>query len=93
VIIASILLSPSAEAVSLFGVEVPPLCVFTNLFGLDCFGCGLTRSFTYMGHGDIEGALDLHMLGPFLYVFVAAQVPLRVWRVWNTREDVQAPLR
>jgi hypothetical protein len=50
----------------------------------------LTRSFTYMGHGDIEGAFSLHMLGPFLYVFVAAQVPLRSWRVWKTQEDVGA---
>ena len=81
VVLASVMLSPSAEAVSLWGWEVPPLCLYSNLFGVECFGCGLTRSFTYMGHGDIHGAFDLHALGPLLYLVVLAQVPLRAWRL------------
>lgn len=85
ILVASVLLTPSTEAVFLFGWEVPPLCIFSNLFGVECFGCGLTRSFTYVGHGDIHGALELHTLGPLLYVVVMAQVPLRAWRLWNTR--------
>ncbi len=81
VLLASVMLSPSTEAVFLWGWEVPPLCLYSNLFGVECFGCGLTRSFTYMGHGDIHGAFALHALGPFLYAVVLAQVPLRSWRL------------
>ncbi len=69
----------------MFGWDIPPLCLFSNLTGMDCFGCGLTRSFTYMGHGDVAAAFARHMLGPLFYVLVVAQVPLRTWRLWQTR--------
>ena len=72
----------------MWGWEVPPVCLFTNLFGVECLGCGLTRSFTYMGHGDLHAAVDLHLFGPVLYVLVLAQLPLRVWRLWKTREGI-----
>ena len=85
VVLASVWLSPSPDAVTIFGWEVPPLCLFSNLTGLDCFGCGLTRSFTYVGHGDLESALDLHRLGPIFYLVVLSQLPLRAWRLWKTR--------
>ena len=93
VVLASVVLTPSTEAVSLFGWTVPPLCVFSALFDLECFGCGLTRSFTYMGHGDVRGALELHLLGPILYILVVAQVPLRSWRLWRDRSVGVPPAR
>ncbi len=79
--LASLILDPSDSAVALFGWDVPPLCLWTNLFGVECWGCGLTRSFTFMGHGDLEGAFRLHRLGPALYGFVAGQIPFRLWRL------------
>lgn len=77
----SMILSPSAEALSLFGVEIPPLCMWKRLSGMDCLGCGLTRSFTYMGHGELGRAFELHVLGPVLFVLVASQVPWRLGRL------------
>ena len=85
VILASMVLTPSDGAVSLFGWQVPPLCLFSNLTGIDCLGCGLTRSFTYLGHGDWNSALDRHRLGPIFYVLVLSQLPLRAVRLWRTR--------
>ena len=67
IVAASMVLTPSTQAVSFRGWQVPPLCIFSNLTGLDCFGCGLTRSFTFLGHGDLKSALDLHRLGPIFY--------------------------
>lgn len=90
VVIASMILTPSTEAVALFGWEVPPLCMFSAVVGLDCFGCGLTRSFTYVGHGQFTEAMQLHMLGPALYALVFAQLPLRSWRLWRTRHPIGA---
>lgn len=79
----SVLLQPSDDAVSLFGWSVPPLCLFQNLFGLECWGCGLTRSFTYMGHLEPAMALDRHRMGPVFFLLVVAQIPLRSWRAWR----------
>ena len=89
VVVASVLLTPSTEAVALFGWEVPPLCLFSTVFGTDCFGCGMTRSFTYVGHGQFTEALELHKLGPALYLLVCAQLPLRSWRLWRTRHPIE----
>lgn len=81
VVVASVLLTPSDSAVSLFGFQVPPLCMWKNLTGLDCPGCGLTRSFTYMGHGEISLAFERHRLGPLLYLAVAGLVPWHGWKL------------
>lgn len=81
VVVASTILTPSDSAVHLFGWQLPPLCMFKAWTGMDCPGCGLTRSFTYMGHGALHEAFDRHRLGPLLYVFVGLQVPWRAWKI------------
>lgn len=81
IVVASIILTPGDHAVSLMGVELPPTCTFKRLTGMDCFGCGLTRSFTYMGHGEVRHALSRHMLGPALFIFTTAQIPYRIIQI------------
>lgn len=81
IVVASMVLTPSSEAVHLLGFELPPLCMWKNLTGQDCLGCGLTRSFCYMGHGQIAAAFDLHRLGPAFFAFVAMQLPWRLGRL------------
>lgn len=36
------------------------LCLFKNLFGTECPGCGLTRSFSALVHGDILSAISFN---------------------------------
>lgn len=84
VLVLSSVMTPSDSVLTLFGWPVPPLCVWKNLTGLDCPGCGLTRSFTWMGHGDVVAAFARHRVGPLLYLGVALQLPLRVWRIHRT---------
>ncbi len=83
VVVLSVVLEPAAEAVRLFGWEVPPLCVFKATLGIECWGCGLTRAFTHMGHADPAAAFARHRMGPVLYLVVVAQIPLRAWRLWQ----------
>ena len=78
VVAASVLLTPDPIHLSLFGWQLPPLCVFKAFTGHDCPGCGLTRSFTYMGHLDPLTAFRMHVLGPVLWGAVAAQIPWRI---------------
>lgn len=56
--------------------DAPPTCLLKLTTGLDCPGCGGTRAFWYMIHGDLPAAARHHALFifavPFLvYVYVA----------------------
>jgi len=87
-ILLSMVLTPSDHALHLFGREIPSLCVFHNLTGHDCPGCGLTRSFTYMGHGRPLDAFHMHWLGPVLWSACLFQVPWRLRLLWRSRSPV-----
>lgn len=79
IIIASIIMDPGVNEVEIFGWEVPPLCMFRNITGYRCPGCGLTRSFVFMGHLDVVDAFRLHWLGPLFYLAVVHQAVTRFW--------------
>ncbi len=81
VVATSVVLVPSEAGVRLGEMEFPPLCIFKLLTGSDCLGCGLTRSFAFMGDGQLGAALDMHLAGPVLFALVAAQLPWRTWRL------------
>ncbi|MFY9114657.1 MAG: DUF2752 domain-containing protein [Dethiobacteria bacterium] len=38
------------------------ICIFKNLTGIECPGCGMTRAFSSLFHGDIIGAVHHHKL-------------------------------
>lgn len=67
-----------SSSVEFFGRPLPPLCTFKALTGWDCPGCGLTRSFVFMGSGSVIEAFRVHLFGPVLWVAVAAQIPYRL---------------
>lgn len=85
VIAASVAFDGDSSVVTIFGQPVPTLCVWRQLTGLRCPGCGLTRSFVYMGGGHPLDALRTHILGPAMWIFVAAQIPYRMMRLWGDR--------
>lgn len=39
------------------------ICFFKNLTNLPCPGCGLTRSFIYLGHGAISDSIRMNPFG------------------------------
>lgn len=83
----SVFIQPSDSQLTLWGWELPPLCLWKNLTGYDCLGCGLTRSFTYMGHARWLEAWQMHKAGPLLWLVVLAQVPWRVRLLWLHRRE------
>jgi hypothetical protein len=87
VVFLSVVLSTTPEVVSFLGFDVPTLCPFRWLSGLDCYGCGLTRSFVFMGHGELSSAFGVHKLGPALFSLVAGQIPWRIFRLWRHRRS------
>lgn len=67
----------------------PEVCQSKRILGWDCPGCGLTRSFVHLAHGDIPASLTVHPLGWLIALFVAAQIP---YRLWALRTPGSAPL-
>lgn len=81
VLLLARILEPSPEQVVLFGWAVPPLCTFRLIFGRSCWGCGLTRSFSFLAHGDFAQAFALNPLGPPLFLGLLVYVTLRLVRL------------
>ena len=48
-----------------------PVCPLFKFTGLACPGCGLTRGFHALFHGDVLTALDFNAMLPFYAVFFA----------------------
>ena len=63
--------------------EGPVVCPFRLATGLPCPGCGLARSWTALGHGDVAAAFDRHPFGPPLFaaaIVAVAAVAISVLR-------------
>jgi hypothetical protein len=63
----------------------PEVCQSKRLLGWDCPGCGLTRSFVHLAHGDVTASLAVHPVGWLVALFVAAQIPYRLWALRDRR--------
>jgi len=85
VVTAALLLDPSPGAVSLFGVDIPVLCGWRRMTSIPCPGCGLTRSFSFMAHGQVMSAFHVNWFGPPGFAIVVAQVPIRAFKLWRGR--------
>lgn len=64
---------------------VPELCSYHVITGLDCPGCGMTRSFISLAHGRWLDAFHYHPLGAILFTYIAAQVPFQAWQIFRIR--------
>ena len=62
-------------------LPLPGLCMFRRVTGADCPGCGLTRSFVSMAHGQVLTALHYNLAGPFIFVWVAFAIPYQTFQV------------
>lgn len=67
-------------------------CLFRSLTGLYCPGCGGTRAFWYLLHGQIGKSLYYHPLVPYMAAVLAAEGLL--WlraRKKGRREELKRP--
>lgn len=70
---AAVGVSPEALA------DGPGLCPFAHLTGLPCPGCGLTRSWVALGHGDVVGAFGLNWFGPLFLTVAVVVTGVALW--------------
>jgi hypothetical protein len=57
----------------LAGHALPGLCAFYELTGIPCPGCGLTRAWVFVLHGDLGASLSHHPLGWLVLLYALAQ--------------------
>ena len=57
---------------------LPELCTLQRLWGLECPGCGLTRSFIALANGHWRAAWSYNPAGAWLFAIMAFQLPYRV---------------
>lgn len=53
------------------------LCPSKAFFGIECFGCGLTRGVMHMHHAEVEDAVYFNLGSPFVYPFL-----IGLWLIW-----------
>jgi hypothetical protein len=66
-------LSSGSGALSILGVTIPELCAWRGVTGLPCPGCGLTRAWVAVLHGDFAASVSHHLLGWLVLLYAAAQ--------------------
>jgi uncharacterized protein DUF2752 len=70
------------------GIKLPALCGSRALFGVECPGCGLTRSFVALARGDLSTSFHYHRLGWFVALVVVCQIPYRIYCLRELRARV-----
>lgn len=101
--LAALLFLTFVLAASFFYQETPAnglvLCPVRYLTGLECAGCGMTRSWCAIADGRIDLAVALNPFGPILMALAVAKVATLVPEVATRRqlvlplwERVRAPL-
>lgn len=90
IFLIALTLKPVADTgavVSIAGTSIllPDLCQFKRMFGRDCPGCGMTRSFMYIARFQPNKAWSIQPVGTLLAIFLAATVPHRIWQIHQLR--------
>lgn len=68
-------------------IELPASCFFNQLTGVGCPGCGLTRCFISLAHGNLAQAWQFNPAGLVLFPIVLAQIPYRAAQIWRIRHN------
>ena len=62
---------------------IPSICSSRLLFGINCPGCGLTRAFIAISHGQFQAAWNFNPASFAVYAFVAVQIPWHLMQLWR----------
>ncbi|MBA2117406.1 DUF2752 domain-containing protein [Bremerella alba] len=71
-------------------LALPPTCSMQNMAGIDCPGCGLTRSFISIAHGKLDASLAFNPAGILIFGVVLFQIPYRIAQLWRIRRGLPA---
>jgi hypothetical protein len=63
------------------GDALPQFCAVRGWLGIDCPGCGLTRSLIHLAHNDWRNSFEAHQLGWLIALAVVVQIPYRCYAI------------
>jgi hypothetical protein len=72
----------------LVGTPLPELCMMRRWTGAGCPGCGMTRCFISLGHGDLAAAWSYNPAGFWFFAIVLFQIPYRAAQLWRIRRGL-----
>jgi Protein of unknown function (DUF2752) len=78
-------LNPEGRVATPGAMTLPVTCGSRALFGIECPGCGLTRSFVALAHGDLQKSVAFHRVGWLLAAAVVGQLIYRPWMLYELR--------
>jgi hypothetical protein len=78
----------SQVVLPVLGIPLPELCMMRRLTGMGCPGCGMTRSFIALAHGDVASAWSYNPAGLFWFAVMAFQIPFRSYQLWRIRHGL-----
>lgn len=50
--------------------SLPSVCLYKNLTGHDCIGCGQTRAMLHLARGEVEAAVKHNRLSPLVFAAI-----------------------
>ena len=65
---------------------LPAFCVWRQMLGINCPGCGLTRAFVALAHGQWKAAWNYNAAAPFFFALLLYQVPFRGMQLARLRQ-------
>jgi hypothetical protein len=82
--------APGGEVVMIpvLNRPLPGVCTFKRITGVGCPGCGLTRSFISLAHGDLGAAWRYNPAGVLLFAATAFQIPFRLYQIGRLRRGL-----
>jgi hypothetical protein len=75
-------------AVPMIGLTLPDSCWFRHLTGIGCPGCGLTRCFISLAHGEFVRAWSFNPAGFVFFALVVGQIPYRSLQIWRVHRNL-----
>ncbi len=95
VLVVAATCSVPRDSVTIPGIAVslPGICLSQRLFGVSCPGCGLTRSFVALAHGEIARAWTFNPAGLLWFAALAWQVPYRAVQLYLLRGGRELKVR
>jgi hypothetical protein len=63
----------------------PSVCLIKRFFGVECYGCGMTRALSALLHGEWRAALAYNRGVMFVFMLLALTVFSAVWLPSRTK--------
>ncbi len=87
ILLGAFVLAPPASgghSIAVGRFALPEICIFKNLTGLPCSGCGMTHSIISAVRGDFSGSFLFHRLGLLTVIYILSQFLLSLGVVFIT---------